>query len=133
MFTRCVTVVICTACVLVGLTALGMAGGAVYWMAGCLDTVHDPEVDVETLESPDGGFSVVVTLTRETWPYGVEGNVYLIVEGSSQRMHVTGYSADDTAEAIGYLEWSDEQNGFVWAGRIFINPRPSKASTPSEQ
>lgn len=116
----------------IALLVLAWGGWNVYVLCGGLDKSFDPEMVIETLRSPDGEFSIVVTKTKECWPYGVQGNIYLCVKGSSGRKHVSDYFTDDHGETMAFLKWSEKDDGFIWSGKssgdIVINPHTMGAS-----
>ena len=102
----------------IALIVLAWVGWSVYVSLGGLDTSFDPEVTIETLPSPDGKFSLVITKTKECWPYGVQGNIYFCRKGSSDRKLISDYFTDDHGETMAFLKWSETDHGFIWFGHI---------------
>lgn len=82
---------------------------------GC-GTSTVPERDVDRIDAPDGSFCIIVTVTDEHAPYGVEGNLYVAHPDGSQRQLVADYFTDDHGELLASLEWDNDEHAFEYTG-----------------
>lgn len=83
---------------------------------GC-DTKAVPERDADRIDAPDGSFCIVVTVTEEHSPYGVEGYLYVAQPDGSKRQLVADYFTDGHGELLSFIEWDSDEQAFEYTGK----------------
>ncbi len=89
------------------------AGIAAWWLLG-----RNPERVHRVYVAPDNSFQVVVSVTKQHWPYGVQGNYYLTDITLTRWRKVDDYFVDFLDDPEMILRWDEHRRGFVYIGKI---------------
>ena len=79
--------------------------------------VYQSETIAKTMTSPDSKFKLIITKTKEHFPYGVEGHIYISDLKEENKTKVESYFTDDLGELNAYLNWDEKKKAYLYTGR----------------